>query len=75
MHRDDQGVLIYPLPNSHCDWASFLFISTTRTLLGMFLFANWVFRGLKCEAVIFLSNSSTCMHTGQLNYLQHTRIT
>ena len=40
-----------------------------RTLLGMFTFVNWVFRGLKCEAVIVIGNSSACVHAGLLEYL------
>ena len=30
---------------------------------------KWVFRGIKCEVVIFLSSGLACVHASQLNYL------
>ena len=62
MYKDEQGVSVCPFP--------ILIVSyTTRMLLGMFLCPNIVFRGLKCEAVIFsVMAHLECMLAMSINY-------
>ena len=60
LYRIEQGVLVYPILNSHCN---------TSSSHSMFPFAFWVFSTQKCEAVNFPKFESGCIHARPLRYL------
>ena len=45
-----------------------------RIMFGMFLFASWVIRTPKCEAVIFPKFWLACMHASLVQYISMPKV-
>ena len=67
--RGERGVLVYPHAQFSLQYLKFSLRYTMRNMSGMFSFAFWVIRTLKCGAVIFPKFQSAGVPARSFEYL------